>query len=268
MVGIAGGVPDPKNVESHVRLGDIVISMDHGVMQFDLGKLEQIVYEGKAPNTHFSIRAIDPPPSARLQQSVHFLEARRIHKEYPWEQYISRATLLENAARPSNTKDVLYDSGDPNKIILHPKDSTRTSRKTKLHYGLIGSSNTLLKEPLLRDHLRDEHKIRAIEMEGSGIATATWMNGKAGYLLIRGICDYCDSHKNDVWQGYAAAVAAAYARALIESIPADTITSTTHQQSKFQRDKPGERNINITGNAVGATIISGDQNTVRQNKKN
>jgi hypothetical protein len=45
MVGIAGGVPDPKNAENHVRLGDIVVSMDRGVIQFDLGKLEQIVHE-------------------------------------------------------------------------------------------------------------------------------------------------------------------------------------------------------------------------------
>jgi len=95
----------------------------------------------------------------------------------------------------------------------------RVYRQPKLHYGLIGSSNLLLKEPRLRDRLRDEYKVRAIEMEGSGIATATWVSGNAGYLLIRGICDYCDSHKNDMWQGYAAVVAAAYARALIESIP-------------------------------------------------
>jgi hypothetical protein len=31
-------------------------------------------------------------------------------------------------------------------------------------------------------------------------------------LVIRGICDYADSHKNDGWQNYAAAVAATYAK--------------------------------------------------------
>jgi len=55
-------------------------------------------------------------------------------------------------------------------------------------------------------------------MEASGIADATWTH-KIGYLVIRGICDYCDSHKNDDWQQYAAVVAAAYTRALIESMP-------------------------------------------------
>jgi nucleoside phosphorylase len=34
-------------------------------------------------------------------------------------------------------------------------------------------------------------------------------------LVIRGICDYSDSHKNDIWQEYAAAVAAAYAKNLL-----------------------------------------------------
>ena len=34
-----------------------------------------------------------------------------------------------------------------------------------------------------------------------------------------GICDYCDSHKNDDWQKYASIVAAAYTRALIETMP-------------------------------------------------
>ena len=143
----------------------------------------------------------------------------------------------------------------------------RISRQPKLHYGLIGSANMLLKEPRLRDWLRDEYKVRAIEMEGSGIATATWISGRTGYLLIRGICDYCDSHKNDMWQGYAAAVAAAYARALIESIPMDVATAATSQQSNIQPDMSGERNISIGGNASGSTIISGDQNTVRQERE-
>jgi len=31
-------------------------------------------------------------------------------------------------------------------------------------------------------------------------------------LVFRGICDYCDSHKNKEWQRYAAAAAAAEAK--------------------------------------------------------
>ena len=35
-------------------------------------------------------------------------------------------------------------------------------------------------------------------------------------LVIRGICDYADSYKNKDWQEYAAAVAAGYAKELLE----------------------------------------------------
>src|SRR6266852_284477 len=52
MVGIAGGIPNPNNAENHVRLGDIVISTEAGVMQFDLGKLEQVVHKGEPPREH------------------------------------------------------------------------------------------------------------------------------------------------------------------------------------------------------------------------
>ncbi|GCE27581.1 hypothetical protein KDA_30650 [Dictyobacter alpinus] len=237
MVGIAGGVPDPGHPEKHVKLGDIVLSTDAGVIQFDLGKFERIAQGKKPLQKRFTMRASDPPPSARLQQAIRLLEARRIRNERPWEQYIALTTTLENATRPSDTTDRLYDSHEPNKLIPHPVDTMRISGQPKLHYGVIGSSNMLLKEPQLRDRLRDEYNVRAIEMEGSGIAAATWMSSSTGYLLIRGICDYSDSHKNDRWQGYAAAVAAAYAKALIESIPVESASPTMSQLSHIQLNK-------------------------------
>ena len=84
--------------------------------------------------------------------------------------------------------------------------------------GPIASANTLLKDPTKRDALRDQFGARAVEMEGSGIADATWTHG-IGYLVVRGICDYCDATKNDTWQMYAAMAAAAYVLALLEAMP-------------------------------------------------
>jgi nucleoside phosphorylase len=37
-------------------------------------------------------------------------------------------------------------------------------------------------------------------------------------LVIRGICDYADSHKNKRWQLYAAGTAAAYAKEVLSVI--------------------------------------------------
>ena len=38
--GIAGGVPNVKKAEDHVRLGDIVVSNEYGVIQYDFVKEE------------------------------------------------------------------------------------------------------------------------------------------------------------------------------------------------------------------------------------
>lgn len=209
MVGIAGGVPYPGKPDMHVRLGDIVISRDRGVVQYDMQKVET----GK-----MEVRDTSMPPSARMIRVVNLLEARRLAGEYPWEKHIERAYHLEGVTRPDEEADVLHDSENPNSIIEHPSDPIRRKGCPKIHYGLIGSANTLLKNPQLRDHLRDNFGVRALEMEGSGIADGTWHHA-AQYILVRGICDYCDSYKNDLWQGHAAVAAAAYARALVEALP-------------------------------------------------
>ena len=49
-------------------------------------------------------------------------------------------------------------------------------------------------------------------------------------LVIRGICDYADSHKNDDWQGYAAVAAAAFAKELLLVMPVISINSTPNTQ--------------------------------------
>ncbi|KAI2630977.1 hypothetical protein GGR54DRAFT_585050, partial [Hypoxylon sp. NC1633] len=81
-----------------------------------------------------------------------------------------------------------------------------------IHYGLIGSANQLMMDALIRDKLAKEMDVLCFEMEAAGL-----MN-HFPCLVIRGICDYSDSHKNTEWQGYAAMVAAAYARDLLRII--------------------------------------------------
>lgn len=56
----------------------------------------------------------------------------------------------------------------------------------RVFHGPIASANILLKVPEKRDELRDKFKVKAAEMESSGIADATWGAGRGGYLVIRG----------------------------------------------------------------------------------
>ncbi|KAK2760564.1 pfs domain-containing protein [Colletotrichum kahawae] len=81
-----------------------------------------------------------------------------------------------------------------------------------IFYGLIASANQLMKDANVRDRYAAEKNVLCFEMEAAGL-----MN-HFPCLVIRGICDYSDSHKNKQWQGYAAMTAAAYAKALISVV--------------------------------------------------
>ncbi|KAL4893070.1 nucleoside phosphorylase domain-containing protein [Aspergillus ambiguus] len=63
-----------------------------------------------------------------------------------------------------------------------------------------------MKNSLTQDRLVSQQGIICFEMEAAGLMNTF------PYLVIRGISDYADTHKNDDWQGYAAAAAAAYAK--------------------------------------------------------
>lgn len=233
MTGIAGGVPHPTVPALHVRLGDIVVSNWKGVIQYDMVELSEINYSPR-------------PPSSQLLDAVRLLEADALEKQFPWERYIEAAMKGLDWKKPPRTHDRLFSSDDPATEVDHPADSNRRGVKPRVFLGAIASANELLKDPLRRDGLRDKHGVRAVEMETSGIADATW-GAERGYLGIRGICDYCDSHKNYEWQEYAAVVAAAYTRALIESMPAPKTTSKYERENERVFEVPFHENPYFTG---------------------
>lgn len=225
MVGIAGGIPSPldgvitdqKLIEDHVRLGDIFIA-DAPIVQYDYVKREV----GRSTNRNMP-NAISP----RVSKTLQHLRMHQLAKNRPWEGYL-RELILElgkDWKRPSAATDAprRYGVGASDSVvdlgpIVHPQDQLgRTPNKPLVHYGRIGSANTLLKDPRLRDELRTLFGVRAVEMEGSGVADAAWGFG-AGYGVVRGICDYCDPLKDDRWQKYAAAAAAAYCRAMVDDM--------------------------------------------------
>ncbi|KAM3495330.1 hypothetical protein MY3957_001353 [Beauveria namnaoensis] len=86
-----------------------------------------------------------------------------------------------------------------------------------VHYGLIASANRLMKNAEFRDQYANQRDILCFEMEAGGL------NSHFPCLVIRGICDYADTHKNQKWQGYAAMTAAAYAKDLLRRIPANKL---------------------------------------------
>ena len=90
-------------------------------------------------------------------------------------------------------------------------------KEPTIHYGRIASGNCVQKDPIKRDKLYAQEQVFAIEMEGAGIKDVARVNN-VGYLVVRGICDFCDDEKNDNSHNYASATAAIYTLGLLESM--------------------------------------------------
>jgi nucleoside phosphorylase len=67
----------------------------------------------------------------------------------------------------------------------------------------------VIKDGQFRDRIAQELGVICFEMEAAGLMDSF------PCLVIRGICDYADSHKNKRWQPYAAATAAVHAKELL-----------------------------------------------------
>jgi nucleoside phosphorylase len=61
-----------------------------------------------------------------------------------------------------------------------------------------------------RDRLSREADVIAFEMEGAGV----W--DEVPCIVVKGVCDYADSHKHKGWQNFAAATAASASKAILE----------------------------------------------------
>ncbi|KAL4862504.1 hypothetical protein BDV12DRAFT_190383 [Aspergillus spectabilis] len=245
MVGIGGGVPSKS---ADIRLGDVVVSMPNaacgGVIQYDYGKT---LHDGHFQRTG----SLNKPPQylltavSQLRSDYMFrdtmIKTSEIHQKNP--------KILERFSRPDN--DWLF-----NPDYNHESDSDecsacaqtqlvdrvpRESNEPLVHYGLIASGNQVMKNARIRDSVARELEILCFEMEAAGLMD------QLPCLVIRGICDYCDSHKHKKWQGYAALTAAAYTRALLEVVSRQSYEMTYNRKTTRHWMVPFMRNSRFVG---------------------
>ncbi|KAI5917714.1 nucleoside phosphorylase domain-containing protein [Camillea tinctor] len=97
-----------------------------------------------------------------------------------------------------------------------------------IYLGRVASGDTVLKSGIHRDDYHHKLDVIAFEMEGAGVFR------NLPCLIIKGVCDYADSHKNKNWQDYAAATAAACLKAVLrEWRPTRAVVQASHES--FQR---------------------------------
>lgn len=253
LCGIAGGVPHPGKADDHVRLGDVVVSSEYGIIQYDFVKAEADGVVARHPPR---------PASSNLVRAARVLESEGLAGARPWDEHLDLVLAALRWRRPAESTDRLASSDDPSMVLMHPRDPLRTRRRPRIFLGPIASSNTLLKNPIRRDELRDRYGVKAVEMEGSGTADSAWM-AQAHHFVIRGICDYCDADKGDGWQNYAAASAAGYLKAVLRMI--DTVEPPSGRAARIGRGgfaatrAQVRRNETLPGGADAVELIDETQ---------
>ncbi|CAI6337850.1 unnamed protein product [Periconia digitata] len=213
MVGIGGGVP---SAQADIRLGDIVVSQPRnqfgGVVQYDYGKT------GKDGRTT-RIGSLNSPPK-NLLNALSKLQARQFQEKQTFQPHLAvfdqKSTFCRESAGPDVLFEAKYDhSGEVTCSNCSserqvPRKARNPGNMVTAHYGTIASGNQVIKDGPTRDKLSaDLGGVLCFDMEAAGL-----MN-EFPCLVVRGICDYADSHKNKSWQPYAAATAAAYAKGLL-----------------------------------------------------
>ncbi|KAK6526092.1 hypothetical protein TWF281_011130 [Arthrobotrys megalospora] len=255
MIGIGGGVPSRIH---DIRLGDVIVSKpkgtSSGVVQYDFGKAVQ---DGQL----IMVGSLDKPPKTLLT-AMSSLEAEHLRRGNNISSHIKKMLykhphMQQHFNHQGVENDLLYAADyihangsqcgqcDPSRLI------DRQPRKTlnpAIFYGTIGSGNQVIKDGLTRDKLAGQRDILCFEMEAAGLMD------NFPCLVIRGVCDYADSHKNKIWQEYAAATAAAYAKELLYTIPAGDIEDVTVS--------PGLRGRTNTGSSIGSGSSLSRQSTL------
>ncbi|KAF5131208.1 hypothetical protein E5D57_007560 [Metarhizium anisopliae] len=234
-----------------IRLGHVVVAKptrdNSGTVQYDHGK----ALEGRFERTG----ALAPPPAVLLNAAQAFATQRaRLNIDPIWRDIERIQTSHRQLCRfrfPGAESDQLYPSDythgqpgvscgesgcDPKRRIERAVDDDGNAF-IAVHRGTIASGELVIKDAFLRDQMAQQNGVVCFETEAVG-ALADFP-----CMIVRGISDYCDSHKNDVWHGFAAAAAAAYARELFFHLP---IRETASVASQFE----AERNMSdiLSGN--------------------
>ncbi|KAF9882736.1 hypothetical protein FE257_005340 [Aspergillus nanangensis] len=198
MVGIGGGVPSGS---ADIRLGDIVVSKpagtSGGVIQYDYGKT---LRDGRFQHTGM----LNKPPLVLLKavahlESDHMAGKSQLIRILANIQVPTTTALDQQFLRPTNDwlfrSEYSHDESkfncctcDQNQLVIRLE---RTAEEPYTHYGLIASGDQVMKDARTRDSIAQGFNVLCFEMEAAGLMD------ELPSIVIRGICDYCDSHKNE-----------------------------------------------------------------------
>jgi nucleoside phosphorylase len=227
LVGIGSGIPRvnaSKDPLDDIHLGDVVVGWPGE------GKPACVYYDRGVSKVNGEFEQIGTMkiPDWRLIQALSILASDQEMGRATFAKQLQRLQEKKRLAykfvRPGSEHDRLFnatyhhveDSGsecaacDRSELVQRPQRSENEKQELVFHQGTIATCNSVIQDSKLRDRIRARYdKVLCVEMEAAGVDI------NRPCLVIRGISDYADSHKNDMWRSYAAGNAAAFTRELL-----------------------------------------------------
>ncbi|GLA01979.1 hypothetical protein AnigIFM60653_001272 [Aspergillus niger] len=263
VVGICGGIPMDPNRQRDIFLGDVVLSQ--AVVEYDFGRQYPSGFEPKHAQTEGAGGGV-PPLS--IQSILRKLETDHHHQRLEEEASTWLQTLQHRPKYqyPGGESDRLFQPSylhrhrdpstcsecsdenvcadairascselgcDEHNLARRKRtvtcsetpegsDRAKTGPSLVIHLGRMGSGSTVMKSGKHRDELAQREGIIGLEMEGAGVCSFF------PSLVIKGVCDYADSHKNKLWQDYAAATAASCTKAFLQHWATNAMSTTVN----------------------------------------
>jgi nucleoside phosphorylase len=233
LVGIGGGIPQPDVSEdplNHIHLGDVVVGWPGD------GKPACVYYDrGKSKvDGQFKMVGTMQNPDWRLTSALGILASDHDLGRTTFGDQLTRlrGRQKKKFAHPGLEHDRLFRAAyhhveeyrsncvacDQNELVQRPSRTKDDLNEFVFHRGRIATGNSVIQDGELRDEISARcDGALCVEMEAAGVD----VNRRC--LVIRGISDYADSHKNDVWKFPAAGNAAAFTRELLCRIQPDIV---------------------------------------------
>ncbi|OTA61516.1 kinesin light chain [Hypoxylon sp. EC38] len=235
LVGIGGGVPRPDTPEDStedVHLGDVVVGWPGD------GKPACVYYDSGKRHTdgRFEMTSIIDKPDRVLLNALSKLESDHEVGKSMFHEHLKKLHAPRHTRKfafPGLSQDRLFQADyrhcgsrtdqcancDISKLVIRPPRTEADISKFVFHRGRIATGNSVVRDGIWRDEISEQcDGVLCIEMEAAGV------DASGRCLVIRGVSDYADSHKNDIWRSYASGNATVFARELLSKIPAATVT--------------------------------------------
>ncbi|KAH6614244.1 nucleoside phosphorylase domain-containing protein [Boeremia exigua] len=230
LVGIGGGIPSPVVSEEsleNIHLGDVVVGWSGD------GKPACVYHDrGRSKvNGQFEIVGTMQNPDWRLTNALDVLVCDHELGKTTFAKQLVRLQHYKKFAYPGAEHDRLFKADyphngdntsrcatccDQSELVRRPERGREDQQTLVFHCGRIATGNAVIKDGKLRDQIRARcDGALCVEMEAAGVD----VNRRC--LVVRGISDYADSHKSDVWQSHAAGNAAAFTRELLCRVQLD-----------------------------------------------